>query len=351
VLSATKSSRFNSWFQILPCQVALVVGDWSAKDGSSDVFASEVSAAVSAASAAAASAGLDTTASNNFVSLTVLHHVLSGCPVSSRHAAVTHLPCLTTQFTLSHNASEDDAVLHRIVSAAAVAVLSIACSAPSSPLVHPLTTANHIISSAASRIGNTLFPFEKTAPPCITRFPGLDVAVVDILPALARSDQPCTTFHKLAREHAPGVQPSAAMCLVTAAVAAAARCSGCVAVAVGSMLLTPQPLSAVEMVALLCCDIEHQLRGKLGQDRSQEGRVLHILQHVAGSSGKMQLNVRSLNTVGKHSCCRLLLGRFYRQAACYAAELLAAFWCIGRSASHCYCGRDSHRCSFFRRVS
>ena len=80
------------------------------------------------------------------------------------------------------------------------------------------------------------------------------------------------------------------MCLVTAAVAAAARCSGCVAVAVGSMLLTPQPLSSLEMVALVCSDIEHQLRSKLGLDRSQEGRTLHILQHVAGTSGKLQLN-------------------------------------------------------------
>jgi hypothetical protein len=142
-------------FQILPRHVALVVGDWSAKDGSSDAFASEVSAAVSAASAAAASAGLDAPASNNYVSLTVLHHVLSGCPVSSRHAAVTHLPCLITQFTPSQNVSEDDAVVHRIVSAAALGVLSVSCSTPSSPLAHPLSTANHIISSAASRIGNT----------------------------------------------------------------------------------------------------------------------------------------------------------------------------------------------------
>ncbi len=56
--------------------------------------------------------------------------------------------------------------------------------------------------------------------------------------------------------------------------------------AVGSMLLTPQPLSAAELLALLCSDIELQLRDKLGQVvDGVTGRSLQILSHAAGASG------------------------------------------------------------------
>jgi|LauGreDrversion4_2_1035121.scaffolds.fasta_scaffold1593301_1 hypothetical protein len=95
-------------------------------------------------------------------------------------------------------------------------------------------------------------------------------------------------FYKLSRANAPGAQPSAAMALVAAAAAAAARCNGCVAVSVGSMLLTPQPLSSTEMLSLLCCEIELQLSAKLGSHRNGfEGRPLHILQNAAASSSQI----------------------------------------------------------------
>ncbi len=56
------------------------------------------------------------------------------------------------------------------------------------------------------------------------------------------------------------------------------------------MLLTPQPLTAAEMVALVCFDIERQLQLKLGRDANAAyTRPLHILPHDAGDSGGIAL--------------------------------------------------------------
>jgi hypothetical protein len=177
--------------------------------------------------------------------------------------------------------------------------------------------------------------------PFINARPGLDVAVVDILPSLARPIEPCTTFHKLAREYAPGAQPSAAVCLVAAAVAAAARCSGCVSVALGSMFITPQPLSAAEMLALLCCEIEQQLRGKLGQAvDGMGGRSLQIFSHAAGKSGdSTSRQGRAVARVRVTRAASCVVGH----AEDHVADVCAAFWRVKLTASGRYCGRNTHR--------
>jgi hypothetical protein len=61
---------------------------------------------------------------------------------------------------------------------------------------------------------------------------------------------------------------------------------------VGSVLLTPQPLSAAEMVALVCFDIEQQLRLKLGRDSLAKGsKSLQILSHAECASGDQSLRM------------------------------------------------------------
>ena len=164
---------------------------------------------------------------------------------------------------------------------------------------------------------------------------GLDVAINEALPSLSSPIEPSTTFHTLARELAPGVDPSAAMCLVAAAAAAAARCSGGVATAVGSVLMTPQPLTAAEMVALVCFDIEQQLQAKLGRDgRRSGGRALHILSHVSGASGERE-GVCGQMHFGRVTWCQQASRLSPRQRSCTSCCRAVSSWrcCLAHSLS------------------
>ncbi len=217
-------------------------------------FASEVSAAVSAAPAA--SARLDPAAANHHECFTVLHHVLSGYSGGKRCAAMTQLPCFIAK--VSSATQDHDNYTRHVVAAAALAALSLSFAPTGPSAVHPLSAANEIMSSAASRVGMSLAciesPLQASTRRCMHRvivsslhyvaasfsltscflYSGLDVAVVEMLPELGRPNEVRTTFHKLARLYAPVVQPTVAMCHVVSAAAATAWCSDCVSVAVGS---------------------------------------------------------------------------------------------------------------------
>jgi hypothetical protein len=285
----------------VPQSVGIIIaaGESVVDDGAFNAFASEVKAA---AAAAAAAAGSDARMTISAVTRTVLQYVLADFPGGKRSAAVAQLPCFSARL---RPASGDNAASNDyegiIAAAAAAAALSLsACMQAASP-THPLTTASRIMSAATSRVGNShklhptsdiFLPPHFFTPNFLTSAQGLDVAIIELLPSLASQSHSCTTFHQLIREHAPEDDPSASLCLVAAAAAAAARCSGCVATAVGSVLLTPQPLSAAEMVALLCFDIEQQLRLKLGRDSLAKGsKSLQILSHAECASGDKSLRM------------------------------------------------------------
>ena len=130
-------------FQEAADVVALVVLD------ESDTPDAAVREACAAAAAAASCGG------PNDACITVLQHVLSGDDASRRCAAALQLPCYTSR--VQHKAGDVDVVL-RIVAAAAAAALSLS-RAPADPLMyHPIITANAILSSAASRVGDAAIP-------------------------------------------------------------------------------------------------------------------------------------------------------------------------------------------------
>ncbi len=141
--------------------------DSSPPDDVSDAFACVVDAASAAVSAAAASARLDASATKHHVALSVLHHVLSGCSGRKRGAAITRLPCFITQLSPTALSGADEDV-RLIVSAAAVAAMSLSCSAASQSYSHPLAAANRIMMSAASRVGIYHPPLDSFVKPFIT---------------------------------------------------------------------------------------------------------------------------------------------------------------------------------------
>ena len=235
---------FDFGVQVSPQSVALVAVN-AAADDVSDRAAAEVTKAAASAASGAAESRFNAAAASHQASLAIMQRVLSARSASERAAAVLQLPCLVSQTSGAAAAADCDSII--AAAAASVLTLSYSFNPPSPHPLHPLITATGIITSAASRVG-------------------LDVAIIELLPCLSQTMQPSTTFHKLARAHAPNVQPSASLALVAAAAASAARYSGSVAVAVGSMMITPQPLSAVEMAAVICGEVERQLGNKLSRD-------------------------------------------------------------------------------------
>ena len=142
----------NCCIQVLPQSVALVFTDSSSADGASDAFASDVAAA-----AAAASDASDASSTVRNVTLTVLQRVLAGSSPRNRAIAFAQLPCLTSRLSMSSH-SDASCTAGSIVASAAAAALTLSANLPFGAPAHPLTTASHIVSSAASRVGN-LFSF------------------------------------------------------------------------------------------------------------------------------------------------------------------------------------------------
>ncbi len=141
-------ARVDMRFQEAADVVALVVLD------ASDTPDAAVREACAAAAAAASCGG------PNDACITVLQHVLSGDDAGRCCAAALQLPCYTSR--VQHKAGDVD-VVGRIVAAAAAAALSLS-RAPAYPLMHhPIITANAILSSAASRVGNAAIPPIYTA--------------------------------------------------------------------------------------------------------------------------------------------------------------------------------------------
>jgi hypothetical protein len=156
----------NCCTQALPQSVALVFTDSSSSDGTSDAFASDVAAAAVAAAALDAS-GASSTVRN--ITLTVLQRVLAGSSARNRSVAFAQLPCLTSRLSLSGH-SDASHTMGSIVAAAAAAALSLSASLSPGAPAHPLTTASHIVSSAASRVGNLysfLALFSFSFDPCV----------------------------------------------------------------------------------------------------------------------------------------------------------------------------------------